>query len=98
LTLSEHGDRVRLEVRDPGPGIPVAEIEHVFEPFYRIERSRNPRHGGTGLGLSIARDIAAACGGSIELRNLEGGGLVACLEFVRYEESVTPAMRPLTAR
>jgi signal transduction histidine kinase len=98
LTLSEHGDRVRLEVRDPGPGIPVSEIEHVFEPFYRIERSRNPRHGGTGLGLSIARDIAAACGGRIELRNPEGGGLVACLEFARYEETAMPAIRPPAAR
>jgi protein-histidine pros-kinase len=87
LTLGEQGDRVALEVHDPGPGIPMTEIEHVFEPFYRVERSRNPRHGGTGLGLSIARDIAAACGGRIELRNQEGGGFVACLELRRQDAS-----------
>ena len=63
----------------PGPGIPPEELERVFEPFYRLESSRNRDSGGTGLGLSIARDIAQAHGGSLTLANLPAGGLEATL-------------------
>ena len=66
-----------------GPGIPVAELERVFEPFYRLESSRNRDSGGTGLGLSIARDIAQAHGGSLTLHNMSGGGLEARLVLPR---------------
>jgi signal transduction histidine kinase len=65
------GDELIITIRDEGPGIPPEELERVFEPFYRIESSRNRDTGGTGLGLSIARDIAQAHGGAITLRNRE---------------------------
>jgi len=55
----------------------------VFEPFYRVESSRNRDTGGTGLGLSIARDVAQAHGGSLVARNLPGGGLEALLVLPR---------------
>ena len=67
----------------PGPGIPPQELERVFEPFYRVESSRNRDSGGTGLGLTIARDIAQAHGGSLTLQNLPGGGLEALLMLPR---------------
>ena len=51
----------------------------MFEPFFRLECSRNRDTGGTGLGLSIARDIAQAHGGSLMLRNRAEGGLEAVL-------------------
>src|SRR6266478_3900778 len=73
--LLEDGPVVAIRVRDTGPGIPAQELERVFEPFYRLESSRNRDSGGTGLGLSIARDIAQAHGGSLTLANLPGGGL-----------------------
>ena len=72
-----------LRVCDRGPGIPAEELERVFEPFYRLESSRNRDSGGTGLGLSIARDIAQAHGGSLTLANLPGGGLEARLRLPR---------------
>jgi signal transduction histidine kinase len=75
----EDGAQLVIRVRDHGPGIPPAELERVFEPFYRIEPSRNRDSGGTGLGLSIARDIAQSHGGSLTLANLTGGGLEALL-------------------
>jgi signal transduction histidine kinase len=81
--LVEDGPVVAIRVRDSGPGIPAAELERVFEPFYRLESSRNRDSGGTGLGLSIARDIAQAHGGSLTLRNLPGGGLEAALLLPR---------------
>jgi len=54
-------------IEDEGPGIPAAEMEKVFTPFYRIESSRNAETGGVGLGLSIARTIVRQHGGDIVL-------------------------------
>src|SRR5207248_1914210 len=76
-------DEMEARVRDAGPGIPDAELERVFEPFYRLESSRNRDSGGTGLGLTIARDIAQAHGGTLSLRNLAAGGLEAELLLPR---------------
>jgi signal transduction histidine kinase len=81
--LLEDGPVIAIRVRDAGPGIPAQELERVFEPFYRLESSRNRDGGGTGLGLSIARDVAQAHGGSLTLRNLPGGGLEAALLLPR---------------
>jgi signal transduction histidine kinase len=70
-------------VQDAGPGIPDASLEQVFEPFYRLDASRNPQTGGAGLGLSIARSVAQAHGGSLALRNRAQGGLEAVLTLPR---------------
>ena len=77
------GGQLEIGVCDDGPGIPADEIERVFEPFYRLETSRNRDTGGTGLGLSIARDLAQAHGGSVVLRNRVEGGLEARLSLPR---------------
>ncbi|RYI99163.1 MAG: HAMP domain-containing protein [Acetobacteraceae bacterium] len=78
LTAPEAPGRpVRLAVEDNGPGIPPESLEAVFQPFRRLEASRNRETGGTGLGLPIARNILRAHGGDVVLRNRPGGGLVA---------------------
>lgn len=79
----EDGGELAIRVRDEGPGIPPAELERVFEPFYRLESSRNRDSGGTGLGLTIARDIAQAHGGTLTLENRPEGGLEALLVLPR---------------
>lgn len=71
------GDMAVVDVLDEGPGLPPGEEERVFEPFYRVERSRNRGTGGTGLGLSVARSIARLHGGDVVLTNREGQGLRA---------------------
>jgi len=71
------GHGVRLSVEDDGPGIPPAELEAVFQPFRRLEGSRNRETGGVGLGLPIARNILRAHGGDVVLRNRTDGGLLA---------------------
>jgi signal transduction histidine kinase len=81
--LVRDGAQLEISVCDNGPGIPCEELEKVFEPFYRVESSRNRDTGGTGLGLSIARDVAQAHGGSLALRNRPEGGLEALLTLPR---------------
>jgi signal transduction histidine kinase len=66
-----------LRVEDEGQGIPEESLEAVFQPFRRLETSRNRETGGTGLGLPIARNIFRAHGGDVVLRNRPEGGLVA---------------------
>lgn len=70
-------DSAIIEVCDDGPGIPEDELEEVFEPFFRLERSRSRTTGGTGLGLSIARTLLRASGGDIVLSNRRQGGIRA---------------------
>lgn len=83
IRLGDHADRLCIEVRDEGPGIPEAELERVLEPFYRLEGSRSRSHGGVGLGFSIAKDIARRHRGTLELRNGEPCGLVVTLTLPR---------------
>lgn len=69
----------RIWVRDRGPGIPADQLTHVFEPFYRVESSRSRETGGSGLGLAIALDAIQAHHGTLQLRNLDSGGLEAAV-------------------
>ncbi len=70
-----------VEIEDDGPGIPPADRERVFEPFYRREPSRSRQTGGIGLGLAVVRSIARGHGGDVELLNRSGGGLTARVEL-----------------
>ncbi len=63
-----------IVVEDQGPGMPPEALEHMFEPFYRVDEARDRRSGGAGLGLAIARRIVTLHGGSVSAANrLEGG-------------------------
>jgi signal transduction histidine kinase len=68
---------VTVTIEDDGPGIPAQEIDRVFEPFHRLEQSRNRETGGVGLGLPIARNMLRAHGGDVVLSNRPEGGLMA---------------------
>jgi signal transduction histidine kinase len=83
IAVEDTGAAVSVRVRDRGPGIPEDELQQVFEPFYRLEASRNRATGGTGLGLTIARNIAQTHGGDITLHNRPEGGLEAVLTLPR---------------
>jgi signal transduction histidine kinase len=77
LTLTRGVNIVQIAVDDDGPGIPDEKLEEVFEPFARLESSRNKETGGVGLGLAIARSCARAHGGDVVLTNNPSGGLRA---------------------
>jgi two-component system osmolarity sensor histidine kinase EnvZ len=70
---------LRIEVDDDGPGVPPAERDNVFRPFYRLDHARNQDAGNSGLGLAIARDIARSHGGDIALGVSSMGGLRATM-------------------
>jgi two-component system osmolarity sensor histidine kinase EnvZ len=82
-TLRCDDDWVYIEVSDEGPGIPEDALQRVFDPFFRLETSRNRDTGGVGLGLSAARAIVREQGGELTLSNRSTGGLLARVELPR---------------
>jgi signal transduction histidine kinase len=83
IAVEDDQGTLRIRIADGGPGIPAADLERVFDPFVRLDRSRNRETGGTGLGLSIARSIVNAHGGTLTLANRHAGGLEATLTLPR---------------
>lgn len=83
VIVNDHDKQLQIHILDQGQGIPEAELERVFEPFYRLESSRSRDTGGTGLGLGIARNIAQMHGGDLLLRNRPYSGLEAILTLPR---------------
>jgi two-component system osmolarity sensor histidine kinase EnvZ len=81
ISARRGGEMVEITVDDDGPGIPPAEREAVFRPFYRADPSRNPETGGTGLGLTIARDVARGHGGDLTIEDAPLGGVRARLRL-----------------
>ncbi len=75
LSLAKVGNQARIVCRDTGPGIPAEDLPHIFERFYRAEKSRTRGHStGFGLGLSITKWIVEHHGGRIEVASKEGQG------------------------
>lgn len=77
--VADRDGQTTILVLDNGPGIPEDELEAVFQPFYRVEASRNRSTGGTGLGLAIAKQLTQAMNATLSLHNRSGGGLEARL-------------------
>ena len=75
VRLERHADGVSVWIDDKGPGIAEADLARVFEPFVRLEASRNRETGGMGLGMAIARTILRAHGGDVSVENHPGSGL-----------------------
>lgn len=83
IRLEENQERLVIIIADRGEGVPEAELEGLFDPFYRREESRARETGGTGLGLGIARNIARGHGGDVILRKGRSTGLEAVVTLPR---------------
>ena len=96
IRVEDTPEQLTLHVLDTGPGLPGADLERVFEPFFRMEASRSRTTGGTGLGLGIVRSIARLHGGDVRLRNRSAGGLDAALSLPRAGMGTTLGAMPGT--
>jgi signal transduction histidine kinase len=81
VSAVRRGDTLVVRVVDDGPGIPEGDLPRLFEPFFRVDRSRSRRTGGYGLGLSICKRIVEAHGGTISAANNSGRGACFTLTF-----------------
>ncbi|MBU1510805.1 cell wall metabolism sensor histidine kinase WalK, partial [Myxococcota bacterium] len=93
IQLEQTGGELRIHVRDQGLGIPEKDLPHIFERFYRVDKSRSRKAGGTGLGLSIARHIMQVHGGTILVESRPGEG--SCFTLALPE--VPPGLRSVEA-
>jgi two-component system OmpR family sensor kinase len=75
VSLARTGSGLEMAIRDRGPGVPPADLQRIFEPFYRVAESRDRDSGGEGIGLAITSQVMKAHGGSAKAANAPGGGL-----------------------
>ncbi len=81
LAAEREGNNLKVIVRDDGIGIDAEHLPHVFERFYRVDKSRSRRLGGTGLGLSIVKHVVESAGGRVSVKSREGFGTEIMLTF-----------------
>jgi two-component system sensor histidine kinase CpxA len=84
------GPQVEVLIEDRGPGVPAADLERIFEPFYRVAASRDRDSGGEGIGLAITAQVMRSHGGSATAVNRPGGGLAVRL-LLPARSAVAPA-------
>jgi two-component system OmpR family sensor kinase len=89
VRVGQDGDEAWLEVSDSGPGIPVEELPHVFDRFYRADKARSRIVPGTGLGLAIVRSIARVHGGRVDAGTGPAGGALFRVSFPRMDLALT---------
>ncbi|GDX25948.1 two-component sensor histidine kinase [Actinomycetes bacterium] len=77
-------DWVEMCVQDFGVGIPLRDLDRIFERFYRVDRARSRDTGGTGLGLAIVRHVANNHGGEVSVTSIEGEGSTFVLKIPRF--------------
>lgn len=87
VEVKNEKEAVRLSVKDTGIGIPAEHQEHIFERFYRVDKSHSKEVGGTGLGLSIVKHAAKIHGGKITLHSTVGEGTEIMIRFPKSERS-----------
>jgi signal transduction histidine kinase len=90
IEVAENSESLLVRVRDNGVGIPDIDLPNLFEPFYRVDRSRSRKTGGYGLGLSICKRIMEAHGGSISVTSNPGRGSCFLLAFPKPITTAIP--------
>jgi signal transduction histidine kinase len=83
VMVKTDGETVTVVVADDGPGLPAEDLHNLFEPFFRVDRSRSKKSGGYGLGLSICKRIVEAHGGRIAAANRSGRGAEFTITLAR---------------
>lgn len=90
VRIDVEGKNATVRVLDRGPGVPPEELERIFEPFYRTDKSRDHRQDGQGIGLAITSRTAELHGGKVTARNRAEGGLEIAIELPLGSQSSSP--------
>lgn len=96
LRLAHHDDGVTLAVIDTGVGIPAADLPHIFDLFYRVDKARGTEHGSMGLGLFIVRSIIDAHGGTIQVRSVQQNGSTFTITLPSAQKAAAILTNPVT--
>ena len=91
ISATTAGDRVQIAVKDSGVGIPAAQLDRVFDPFFQVEQGDTRRYAGLGLGLSIVRDVILAMDGHVRIESTEGQGTTVSIELPQSPQIAEPA-------
>ena len=83
VTAGKSANKVVIEVRDNGPGVPESLLDQLFEPFFRPEASRDRDSGGVGLGLAIVKTCVETCSGTVSAANLQPNGFAVTVNLYR---------------
>ena len=98
LVIRSEGDRVQMQVRDTGAGIPASQLQFIFEKFYQADNQNRSALKGVGLGLAIAKGIVTAHGGTIGVESRVGEGTTFVINLpIRGKTRLTPATGPQPA-
>ena len=89
VTLRQEKQTAVLRVADTGPGIPADCRESIFQPFFRVDKSRSREYGGTGLGLSLVWEIADLHGGSVWVEKSSEKGTVIAVGLPTQQSTKT---------
>jgi signal transduction histidine kinase len=87
-----------IQVQDNGIGIAESEIPHIFERFYRVEKSRNKKSGGSGLGLAITKGLVEELGGSITVKSQLHIGSTFTVKFPLLQQTALPHNESVAAK
>ncbi len=90
VTVAAEEGAVRLAIRDSGPGIPAADLPHVFERFYRVDESAARMQPGTGIGLALVKELVDLHGGTIEVESEAGFGSLFMVALRRGRDHLRP--------
>lgn len=92
VSATREGETVSLTVADSGPGVPEVDLAKIFDPFYRVDTSRDRGTGGVGLGLAIVKTCIEACGGTVSCRNRPPAGLEVTLQLLAADGQPSTAV------
>ena len=89
VSICDNDSHVFLRVKDEGPGIPKQYRENIFQPFFRLDKSRSRAYGGAGLGLALVWEIAALHGGTVEVETSSENGTTMLVSLPKRSEALT---------
>ena len=88
ISVSEKNDDVLIRVKDNGFGIPEQYRESIFQPFFRVDKSRSREHGGVGLGLALVWEIASLHGGTVKAEESAENGTVMLVSLLKKKAEI----------